>query len=367
MYTSFHIKNFRGFEDFELNDLARINLIAGRNNVGKTALLEALFIFSNPINPELTLAVNALRGMKQFRVEFGKWQTRTPWDTLFPNFNTSHQIELDGTHGKLGHWQLYISIVEDIDELATIGTISTQSDVDQEDNGSYRTDIFASDVVRVIKMEVVRKDNAVSKHYMAIDNQGTRHSIPTPILPEYQTVFVPSRERLDREDANRFSDLKRQRNTDLLLKALQIIESRIEDLDFLSDGIYGEVKGLEQLVPLSTMGDGVTRLMSLILAISHAPGGVVLIDEIENGLHHTVQIDVWKAIAKAAREFDVQIFATTHSLEMIRAAHEAFRDQEPYDFRLHRLDRSTKTGEIYATTYDKESMEAAVELSAEVR
>ena len=120
-------------------------------------------------------------------------------------------------------------------------------------------------------------------------------------------------------------------------------------------------------MPIKVMGGGMVRLASIVLALSDAHNGIVLIDEIENGLHYSILPDVWKAIERAADDFNVQVFATTHSLEMIRAAHEAFKDDDPYDFRLIRLDRSTKTDEIYATTYDKEGMAAAVELNAEVR
>ena len=63
MYKSFHVQNFRGFKDLELNDLARINLIAGENNIGKTSLLEALFLFSGAHNLTLTVSIQNFRGL----------------------------------------------------------------------------------------------------------------------------------------------------------------------------------------------------------------------------------------------------------------------------------------------------------------
>ena len=103
----------------------------------------------------------------------------------------------------------------------------------------------------------------------------------------------------------------------------------------------------------------------MVLNMAWAAGGYSLIDEIENGLHHSVLVDVWKAIANAARRFDTQVFATTHSRECIIAAHEAFSGDEPYDFRLHRLDRID--GDIRATSYDNETLEAAIEAGLEMR
>src|SRR5207237_5063953 len=97
--------------------------------------------------------------------------------------------------------------------------------------------------------------------------------------------------------------------------------------------------GVKRRIPMSQMGEGMTRLLSLVLEITNASDGIVLIDEIENGLHHSVLTKVWKAIAVAARRSDTQIFATTHSWECIKSAHEAFLESEFYDLRLHRIDR----------------------------
>ncbi len=128
--------------------------------------------------------------------------------------------------------------------------------------------------------------------------------------------------------------------------------------------IHGDI-GMGRLLPLPLLGDGINRLLSLSLAIANASKGIVLVDEIENGLHHTVMPKVWKAIGDLARYYDVQIFATTHSRECIRSAHEAFKEERQYDFRLHRLDRVD--GSIHATTYELETLEAALETGLEVR
>jgi len=115
------------------------------------------------------------------------------------------------------------------------------------------------------------------------------------------------------------------------------------------------------------MGEGMTRLFSLVVGIGNAPDGVVLVDEVENGLHHSVLPKVWRAIAEAARQFEVQVFATTHSLECIEAAHRAFDEDLGFecDFRLHRLERVN--GDIVAKTYDRDALRAALEMGLEVR
>jgi predicted ATPase len=102
-----------------------------------------------------------------------------------------------------------------------------------------------------------------------------------------------------------------------------------------------------------------------VLYIWHAKHGCVLIDEIENGLHHSVLPKVWEVIADVAEQFDTQVFATTHSFECIRAAHGVFSGRAKYDFRLHRLERSTAG--LRAVSYDKGVLSAAIEAGLEVR
>src|SRR5262249_1285242 len=122
------------------------------------------------------------------------------------------------------------------------------------------------------------------------------------------------------QDMKHFGELEAAKRQDEILPALQILEPRLKRLSLIplsaEPVIDGDI-GLPRLVPVAFMGDGVRRLLSIVLAIANASGGVVLIDEIENGLHYSVQKQVWQAIAKAARRLDVQVFATTHSWECL--------------------------------------------------
>jgi hypothetical protein len=128
--------------------------------------------------------------------------------------------------------------------------------------------------------------------------------------------------------------------------------------------LHGDI-GLTRLIPMALMGEGMRRVLSIVLAVANASGGVVLIDEIENGLHYSVQKKVWQAISQAARQADVQVFATTHSWECLRAAHEAFASEEQYDFRLLRLDRRGE--EVECLSYDRDMIETALDKGLELR
>jgi AAA15 family ATPase/GTPase len=128
--------------------------------------------------------------------------------------------------------------------------------------------------------------------------------------------------------------------------------------------IFGDI-GIGRLVPVPLMGEGMGRLLTILLAIAEAKGGLVMVDEIDTGFHYSILRDVWLAIARAARENDVQILATTHSWECVTAAHESFAASETYDLRIHRLDRIDES--VTSVTYDRETAEVAVASGLEMR
>jgi AAA15 family ATPase/GTPase len=171
-------------------------------------------------------------------------------------------------------------------------------------------------------------------------------------------------------DTERFSQLEEQGRLKTLIEALQILDPRLCRLTLLLKQkipvIYADI-GIGTRIPLQMMGEGVMRLTKLVIGIASAPGGLVLMDEVENGLHYSVMKRVWSALAAAARAADAQLFATTHSWECLTAAHAAFSESEAYDFRLQRLERLRDTDDIRAVTLDQESLQAAIEGGFEVR
>lgn len=131
-------------------------------------------------------------------------------------------------------------------------------------------------------------------------------------------------------DAELFGKLEIHDKQDVLLRVLQLIEPRLRRLAIVivmgEPILHGDV-GTGRLMPLPVMGEGMVHLASLVLRLGNAPNCIVLVDEIENGLHHSILPKLWSAIGEVAREFNTQVFATTHSLECIKAAHKAFTEE----------------------------------------
>jgi AAA15 family ATPase/GTPase len=89
-----------------------------------------------------------------------------------------------------------------------------------------------------------------------------------------------------------------------LIKIVKIIEPRLISLSSIAQLnyslIHGDI-GLSRKIPIPYMGEGISKLLSYILAIMTTQNGIVLIDEIENGLHYSVLPDIWKAMLIAAK------------------------------------------------------------------
>ena len=120
-------------------------------------------------------------------------------------------------------------------------------------------------------------------------------------------------------------------------------------------------------LPLANMGEGIQRIFALALAMSTASNGYLLIDEFESGLHHSIQADVWRAVFKLAHEWNVQVFATTHSWDCVSAFQEAATENEDEGARLIRLQRERHGTAIEAESYNEKAMAAVVEQGIEVR
>ena len=149
---------------------------------------------------------------------------------------------------------------------------------------------------------------------------------------------------------------------------LKKVEPRLQSIESLQTGkeplLYADV-GLSEMIPVTQMGQGFSRLLDIYSEIVAADAKVLLIDEIENGLHYSVLPTIWKGLFAAAREVDMQIFATTQSWECVLAADAAAREEKEYDLNLIRLDRVKDN--IKATVVDKDALSTARELHWEMR
>jgi hypothetical protein len=364
MLKTFEIRNFRCFKHQRIDSLERLNLIAGKNNTGKTSFLEAVFLHIGPNNPDLPLRINFFRGIEIFPAE-----PEELWGSLFFDKNTEATIELRSTDQSDKSNTLNITLEESEESELTPPAISTAT------SGTTTTltttiepqmTLFKRSRGLILTYINGSGQTVVSRAF--VGPQGEIRARPSGTKHKFPGVFLPARVRFLPADASRFSKLDRKGQTQHLLSTMQLLEPRLKRLAVLFTGglplINGDI-GLTELIPIPMMGEGMVRLLSILLAIYDSRDGIVLIDEIENGLHYAVMPKVWQAIAVAARESNTQVFATTHSWECVVAAHQSFSASETYDFLYHRF--NFVRGEIKVVTYDQKKLDTAVRTGLEVR
>ena len=313
LVDSVHFSNYRNFTDFKMQDLQRVNLIVGDSNVGKTGLLEGL--------------VSLWGNEQQFRDlphTFRMRQGHDPgatlenyWNWFYPERKESVQIALESSTAE----------------------------------GPPHQMIFSPKLTRY-------------RPKMVGGNQTMRpppHSIN--ILPvgigNYQL------------QTDLFNQLAQKKNAkEQLIDSLKIIEPRLSSLEYLKlpsskeAMIYADI-GLEYKIPTTQFGHGFTRSMEMLSNLILSGSDIMIADEIENGIHYSALGSVWKAIINYAFKNEVQVFATTHSRECIRAVHEAMQEQESYQLNVIRL--QNQKGEVVAVNHNKEDIEAAFDLGLPLR
>lgn len=353
MLQSLRIRNYRSFGDLSVDRLSRINLFTGRNNSGKTTVLEALFLLYGAGNPQMALNANVVR---ELSLMAGTALPETHWKPIFTAFDMKKTVRIEGQHGSLGALKLHIAA-------------DRQSTVEVPLGGPSRTPMPDTSMPEMLSaagllfsFKVGPGEPVKRRIRMAADGIQVE---PTNARPPLDAFFLSSRNGNPQEDAIRLGQLRKRKQGDLVVKALRIVEPRLRSVEDNSASgiplIWGDI-GLSELVPLPVMGEGMTRIARTILAISAAPNGIVLLDEIENGLHHSILPKVWRAIDAAAQRFNTQIIAATHSFECVEAAYRALDSSSLLIHRMESVDEK-----ISCISYEPEELAAAVSHRLEVR
>ena len=153
-----------------------------------------------------------------------------------------------------------------------------------------------------------------------------------------------------------------------VLTVLRTLESRLQSITSILINkipvIYANIGG-DRPIAARLLGEGFNRVFSMAVAMETARGGMLLVDEVENGLHHSVMRDVFSNLLELAVKFDVQVVATTHSAECINAAYKALSHGNAEDFTFHRIDRVD--GHSKAIHFNSDMLETAMLHEMEVR
>ncbi len=319
MITGLTIRNFRGFRDMTLDGLARVNLLVGDNGSGKTALLEAIDLAaSNTILSSLTH--RKARGLPT--------RTATVEMAMHGDFagdtgDTTIALRL------AGHPDRRFRIFMDKRQPVPLAAL---------DVADGRTVADAARGQVVFEWKIGDAMQGTSRFAVA----GSALGAAPADIPPLPTSYLPPTEVQWPHAASIFSEYVKAGNESAIVQALAIQFPDLSELSLQLDGSYpmlhARVARRGPLRPLNAISAGLTKLASMLLMIAQPGISLVLIDEIENGLHHARFRLLWQQVRDFAARFDTQVFATTHSLECLDAAADAM-SKHPEDFAFIRTTR----------------------------
>ncbi len=353
---SFRVIRYRGLDGLDIPRVApRVNLITGRNAAGKTSLLEAVRLFHGRFNSTLVWNSNV---------------RRSSMVAVDPAMGlAADRIELEGEeYGRSCSFRLeYVPSAN-----ATVRDRVGQQDGPRAGNGSKEAALAAEQGRLRLWIDGKEADlSEGSDFHMTAKGPVLHPLVPMP-AGRGQAVIeggVQNPLVLDKDLIDHYSDAVRGGRKRQILDVLSVLDHGIADLEILTDETGFRVWATTadgSSSPLYDLGDGMVRLFRLAANLAGASQGVLLVDEIENGLHHSVLGEFWRRLHRMASAANVQIFAATHSHECIDEAITAFGD-ESEDLAVHGLYRARKTGRPEATFFSGDTLAAARDLNFELR
>ncbi|HKV59352.1 MAG TPA: AAA family ATPase [Ktedonobacteraceae bacterium] len=384
--NSLEIRNFRGFQHLTIERLGRVNLIVGKNNIGKSSLLEALQLYARR-GSLASIAEIVERDVSPLPVvpyPPGSLYSGGIPDNLLPSVRYLFYGRRD--------------IKESLERIQ-IGPMNNQAEILTIEMGWYTVQIEQGGNQKWKQIQSEEFDTVDNLYPRLILQFGGQTKIEYPSELQYTVLSSSPRLRgyqeincvsipangLDRGlikllwDQITITDLQEE-----VLSSLRIIAPGVQKLGFIADPakmpstrflstVQGEVehipivtiKGIPERLPIRTLGDGMQRMLGIVLALVNASDGMLLIDEIENGIHYSVQPELWQVILQLAHSLNVQVFATTHSWDSIEGFQKATQEQKQEEGFLIRL--GYKKSGVNAILFDEEELGIATRQQIEVR
>jgi len=349
-----HIENFKCLKDFEIKDLKRVNLFTGRNNTGKSTLLEAISISAT--NGHL-FWIHRLLDKRGEASQLSNNQSKA--DTNIKLFSSLFNGRSSDFFG-----QEYITIFAPEDGSIKMGFVKyIEGKVFQKIDGEE---------VRIGTKKVIVKDEGSENVEFGLLIKNTKTATIFPIVDDiFEKHITPQNAKtfnfIDTNGVNyvdpsalwdKITLTEKENN---VIEALQIVEPLIERISFVGEigngGFrYPVVKLVndDEKYPLKSMGEGINRIMNIILALVNSENGYILIDEFENGLHYSVQEKLWEVIFKTAEKLNVQVFATTHSTDTINSFAKVIGKEKNHEGSLYRM--ANVKDKIKAYNFSKEEI-----------
>lgn len=357
MIRNLKIENFRGIQELSIKDMRRLVLLSGKNNVGKSSVLEAVFFMMDHLSPDSFNRINGFRGLNV------PTNGVSLWEPLFYQMNPDNTIKIQASRSED---DLTLSYSKDDSYIPAL-----KDGIPKEVAGSFQSFAKRNYTLRFDFQVKGSVDYSEVGHYTTSENgilrevadgNGEKQFMQLTYTSFVNNYFV----RTDRAILDRMGKAEINGEKEKIIGFLQRIDPSIRDIVTLSiNGIPQlYINTNEKLLPVQFSGDGINKLLYIVLSIMDAKNGILLVDEIDTGFHYSMYKDLWKMVSDVSRDNNCQVIATTHSYENIIGAVEGVKDY-PEDFSFYRLGYDKDELKAFRSSYDL--LKSAIRSDMEVR
>jgi AAA15 family ATPase/GTPase len=320
---SLKLQNFRGFDKLKIDGFSKINVLLGENNSGKTSVLESIFLLSGMSNPQLALTINSMRG-----IPFNKRALKY----IFYNLDLGNKSIISGDFSRNTNRKVEISPVFEKNVVSIDIDTSSQENLSSAVSAVSVPDILGLDYSFTLKK--VHEQTKSFKTWIRFENDGLKQQLSSTYNEDILSSFLFS-ENVDNGLSNQLQKLFVSKKEHIVNDLLNKFDSKIKGINVVGNDIYIDKEGISERIPLRLMGDGIRRFLYIAatIAANNKQNFICLIDEIENGLHYKSQELMWQTLFLLTRNANIQLFITTHSLEMLQSMANVLKQSENVDMK----------------------------------
>lgn len=348
IFKNIRIYNYRGIKHLKIDGFSDVNVFLGKNNIGKSTVLEALFMLTGMSNPEIPQRVNSIRN---HLIASPIDDVRYLFHNMDINIHPIFESELEnGTMRKLE-----IS-VKKYDYLSDFSQGGLSSDLTKTFNG-----------IEVKFSHKNGKNESFTNARFVTRNGNIQNQINNEYVEVLSALYLPAN-LYDQNINNDISSIVKSNRKDVLLGMLKEFDHNIIAVESLPDGVFVGYDGIDGLMPISMLGDGLRRYLCIVAAIANQNTKLLFLDEIDNGIHYSSYEDLWKNVFILAKKYQKQIFVTTHSREVLYALNNVIKNHLEYQSSvgLYTIEK-TISGENKSYRYGYKGLNQAFENNIEIR
>ena len=341
MFNKIEIERFRGIRYASIDGLKQINLFFGKNNCGKSSVLESLFLASGPSNPLLPIHVNLGRGYNKARLNDLKFD--------FYNLDSALPIHIRVENEETRDLRINLFEQNLNDVLLNAKDQNILSNVEEGKYGfEFEFEINDRHFVSQVSFEA----------------KGTKRIVPKEYTESLRCVYLSPKYDFS-ASIEGLKNILQNKDEHFIVDGLKIIEPRVRDFIFTDQEMLVDV-GLAKRIPVNMMGDGARKIVSLLTAVYDCKDGALLVDELSNGFHYSVMGDLWMVLISAAIRNNTQLFITTHDIDSIKGLRDAALENHKDMVATFKL-MKTSDDELKAYHYSLESLDYSINQEIEVR